>query len=382
MSTPLMTDEDLFEDKKEVKSVSLQDEVKEMVKEKPVNTVEDSVDIKPLNKEIIEETEKEIKEDIPSNYIEINLVSNGRIKDTPTKLHFRCYSASDALDLNVDDDEKTKAIVKVLTRLNYEHFDIGELTIQDVLFILYKLHCTFVSPKITRKVYIDDTIKDDELLNADDNIEEVDIPATSMVYAYLGKDYDDNDLPQKIKVPFTIKDTVTNDSASFRFTTLNDIIRAEKYCNNYYKEKWIKFGEIRNTLNRIENIKNEGRRDEELDKYLIENEEYATEYYHFRNEYSNMIAKIIEASSIVSFNGKEITELDEKWDIYNNKLPISVWDNYIKVVNDYPFGLKDDIDVFVPSLNKVVHRRVGFQFDDYIHINNSQIINRCIVEFD
>ena len=97
-----------------------------------------------------EKTEKEIKEDIPSNYIEINLVSNGRIKDTPTKLHFRCYSASDALDLNVDDDEKTKAIVKVLTRLNYEHFDIGELTAYnkatniakkiDLYFIFYIFH--------------------------------------------------------------------------------------------------------------------------------------------------------------------------------------------------------------------------------------------------
>ena len=52
------------------------------------------------------ETEEELKQDIPSSFIEINLASNGRIDGIPKKLHFRDYSASDALDLNVDDDDK------------------------------------------------------------------------------------------------------------------------------------------------------------------------------------------------------------------------------------------------------------------------------------
>ena len=44
--------------------------------------------------------------------------------------------------------------------------------------------------------------------------------------------------------------------------------------------------------------------------------------------------------------------------------------------------IKDDIDVYIPSLKKKVHRRVGFQFDDFIHVDKSENVDRCTVEFD
>ena len=141
-------------------------------------------------------------------FMGLALLSAMRSKDPNTKVG-ACI---------VDDDNKVKAITKVLTRLNYENFDVGQLPIQDVLFILYKLHGAFISKKITRKVYIDDSIEDEKLLNADENLEEVDIPITSIIYAYLGKDYDDNDLEGKVKVPFTIRDTTSNDTIKFKFT--------------------------------------------------------------------------------------------------------------------------------------------------------------------
>ena len=153
MPSPLMTDEEVeMADKQTVMTPkkSLEEQMKESLEN------EDSI----IKEDLVEETEEELKKDIPSSFIEINLVSNGRIEGIPSKLHFRCYSASDALDLNVDDDNKVKAITKVLTRLNYEGFDVSQLPTQDVLFILYKLHGAFISKKITRKVYIDDTLWD------------------------------------------------------------------------------------------------------------------------------------------------------------------------------------------------------------------------------
>ena len=335
-----------------------------------------------VNKEeLVEETEKELKEDIPSNYIEINLVSNGKIEGIPTKLHFRCYSASDALDLNVDNDNKLKAITKVLTRLNYENFDISELTIQDVLYILYKLHQNFISRKITKQVYIDDTIEDEKLLNADENLEEVEIPITSMVYAYLGKDYDDNDLGN-IKVPFTIRDNTTKEFVSFKFNVLKDMLRAETYCKNYFKDEFIKYADIRSSLNKINSIRDEEKQDKMLDEYLTENEDKVSEYYDFMIEYGKMVGKIIQAQTIVSYNGKKLESLDEKWEVYNDKLSYDMWEKYNDVVEKYPFGIKDDVDVFIPSLKKKVHRRVGFQFNDFVQIDRHEDINRCTVEFD
>lgn len=375
MSSPLMTDEEIETTDKQnnvTSKKSLEEQMKESLKNK-----EDSV----IKEELVEETEKELKEDIPSNYIEINLVSNGKIEGIPSKLHFRCYSASDALDLNVDNDNKLKVITKVLTRLNYENFDIGELTIQDVLYILYKLHQNFISKKITKKVYIDDTIEDEKLLNADENLEEVDIPITSMIYAYLGKDYEDNNLGN-IKVPFTIRDNSTKEFVSFKFNVLKDMLRAETYCKNYFKDEFIKYADIRSTINKINSIRDEEKQDKLLDEYLTENEESVSEYYDFMIEYGKMVGKIIQAQTIVSYNGKKLESLEEKWDVYNNKLSYDVWEKYNDVVNKYPFGIKDDIDVYIPSLKKKVHRRVGFQFNDFIQTDRHEDNNKCVVEFD
>jgi hypothetical protein len=359
MSSPIITDEEI-----------------ENESEKELNN-----DIS-IDENILKETEEDIKNDIPSSYIEINLVSNGRIKDIPKKLHFRCYSASDAIDLNVGEDDKLKAIIKVLTRLNYEKFDISLLPVQDVLYILYKLHGTFISSSITKKVYIDDTIKDEKLLNDENNLEEVEIPILSMTYAYLGKDYNDVDLEQKIKIPFTIKDNHTKESVSFRYTILKDIILAESYCHNYYKDEFIKFADIRSALNKINSIKDENKQDAMLDKYLTENEDIANEYYEFRIEYIKMVAKLVQAQAIVSYNGKELTTLDEKWEVYKNNISYSIWEKYNKVLESFPFGINEEIDVFLPSKKTKVHRRVGFQYNDFIRIDKHEDTDRCVVEFD
>jgi hypothetical protein len=370
-----MTDEEVeMADKQTVVTPkkSLEEQMKESLKN------EDNI----IKEELVKETEEELKKDIPSSFIEINLVSNGRIEGIPSKLHFRCYSASDALDLNVDDDNKVKAITKVLTRLNYENFDVSKLPIQDVLHILYTLHACFISSKISKKVYIDDTIEDEKLLNADENLEEVDIPITSIAYAYLGKDYDDNELEGKIKVPFTIKNNATNESVSFKFTVLKDMLRAETYCKNYFKDEFIRYADIRSALNKIHAIRDEEKQDKVLDDFLNENEEKVSEYYEFMVEYAKMVAKIIQAQTLVMYNGKKLESLDEQWDVYSNKLSYDVWQKYNDVVDKYPFGIRDDLDVYIPSLRKKVHRRVGFQFDDFIHTDRHENSDRCTVEFD
>ena len=377
MSSPIVTDEMFEEQNKNVQKKSLEEIVKENA-----NKINENIDDNFIKEDIVKETEEELKEDIPSSFIEINLVSNGRIEGIPNKLHFRCYSASDAIDLNVGDDDKVKAVSKVLTRLNYENFDVSKLPIQDVLYILYKLHNAFISPKITKKVYIDDTIEDEEKLNADENLEEVDIPISSIAYAYLGKDYDDNELERKIKVPFTIKDNATNNKVQFRYTILKDMLMAETYCRNYFKNEFIKFADIRSALNKIKSIRDEEKQDAMLDDYLNKNEEKVNEYYDFMRDYVKMVAKVVQCETIVSYNGKILETLDEKWDVYENKLSVSMWEIYSKTLEEFPFGINEEVDVFLPSKREMVHRRVGFQFDDFIHVDKSENSDRCTVEFD
>lgn len=380
MSSPIVTDEEL--ERENDTNALPKKSIKELMKEDYKNRLESKNDDNFINEEILKETEEEIKKDIPSNYIEINLVSNNRIEGVPSKLHFRCYSASDAIDLNVAEEDKIKAISKVLTRLNFEKFDVSLLPVQDVLYILYKLHNAFISSKITKKVYIDDTIEDEEQLNDENNLEEVDIPISSMIYAYLGKDYNDDDIEPRFKVPFTIKDSTTNDKVKFRYVILKDMILAETYCRNYFKNEFIKYADIRSALTKINSIKDEEKQDVALDNFLSQNEDKVSEYYNFMVEFTKMVAKVVQCETIVSYNGKVLNSIDEKWNVYENNISMSVWKKYNETLEKFPFGISDEIDVFLPSKKAKVHRRVGFQFNDFLQVDKQENSDRCSVEFD
>lgn len=394
MSSPIVTDEEIEKEREEdlfgteAKTLPKQtvESIMKMDRMRPSNNkpkFENKAEAKDfVTAEKAEEVEKELEKDIPSNYIEVKLISNGRIEGIPEVLHFRCYSASDALDLNVEDEDKPKAITKVLTRLCYEKFDVGLLTVEDILFILYKLHGSFISPTITRKVYIDDKIEDVELLNDESNLEDVDISLNSMVYAYLGKDYDDNDIEKRFKVPFTIKDNLTGDSISFRFSTVKDVLTAQAYCKKHYKDEFIKYAEVRAMIGKFRSIKDEDKQDDAIQEYITKNEDLASEYYDFMNDYTKMIGEVTQAETIVAYNGKKLEKLEDKWDCYVNNLSYDIWQSYNKVIETYPFGFKEDIEVYLPSLKKKVHRRVGFQFDDFLHVDRHENADRYTVEFD
>ena len=244
------------------------------------------------------------------------------------------------------------------------------------------MHNNFISHTISKKVYIDDTIVDEKELNDESNLEEVDIPISALSFAFLGKDYDDNDLERKIKIPFTITDKGTNEKASFRYVILKDMIKAETYCRNYFKDEFTKYGDFRASLDKINNITDEEKRNKLMDEYLNQNEEKANGYYEFMMEFAKMVAKIVQCETIVSYNGKVLEDIDEKWDVYANKLSVSMWDSYNKTIESFPFGIKDECDVFIPSLQKKVHRRVSFQFDDFLRLDKSENDGRCVVEFD
>jgi hypothetical protein len=84
----------------------------------------------------------------------------------------------------------------------------------------------------------------------------------------------------------------------------------------------------------------------------------------------------------VAYNGKKLENLEEKWEVYQNNLSYDIWEKYNNVINGFPFGFKEDIDVYLTSQQKVVHRRVGFQLDDFLHINGHKDSDRYTVEFD
>lgn len=339
-----------------------------------------------IKADLVEEISKEIEKDIPTSFIKIDLVSNGRILGIPKRLHFRDFSGSDAIDINpIDSEDKAKAIGKVLQRMCYENFDISLLPVQDVLYILMILQATFINSVIERKFYINEELesgKEEGQKDHPSNIETCEIPISKIKVAFLGKDFDDNDISKEVKFPFTLTDKQTGDKIKIKSPTLKDSVLAQNYCKEYFKDRHLEFFDVKKKINSLQSIKDDIIRQSKLEDYLIENEEGCKAYYSFVAEYEMMIAQIIQALQIVEYNGKELESLNEQWDVYCNKVSNNIWNEYANILEKYPFGLKDTVEVYSNAKETSITRGLGFQFDDFLQFNRTKELGRFDISFD
>ena len=332
---------------------------------------------------IVEKNES--KNDIPSCYIEIKLPSNGKIKDCPKVLHFRDYTSSDIVDLNMKDDGDIKTLSKVLSRMNYENYDVSNLVPEDLLYITYVLHSTFVSNTIEKTSYIDETLEegtDVGKLDNKENIEYFDIPITSLKYRMLGYDDDGNKIDVKFKSPFKITDSMSGDVVGVRLSTIKDIQIATQYVKDKYEDDMIKFDDVKTEIERLQELKEN--RDEELNKYYAEHKDRVEEYYSFYKEFASMIAKVSSALRIVSYNDEIIKDddIEEKLRLYSDCISSGVWEIYDSVKEKFSFGILAEQEVFSERLNKKITKTFQFQLDDFIPSNERKDIDRFTLSFD
>ena len=332
---------------------------------------------------VIEKTVDKKEKEIPSCYIEIKLPSNGKIEGCPKVLHFRDYTSSDIVDLNMKDDGDIKTLSKVLSRMNYENYDVANLVPEDLLYITYVLHSTFVSKTIEKREYIDDTLPDgteEGCLDNKENIEIFEIPITSLQYNMLGYDDDGNKLDVKFKSPFVITDNLSGDKIGVRLSTIKDVQIATEYVKNKYQDEFIKYDEVKTQIERLQESKNE----ELVDKYYVEHKNEIEEYYNFYKEFVALTSKITYAMRIVSYNGKKIEDddIEEKLRLYSDCISDGVWTAYENIKSKFEFGIHSKQEVFSERLNKKITKTFQFQLDDFIPSNDRKDTDRFTMSFD
>ena len=325
-----------------------------------------------------------IVKSIPSNYVEVKLLSNGRIKNIPKVLHFRDFTASEAVELtNCGDDDKELKVCEVLTNMNYEHFDCLNLTKNDVLGILYFLIGTFVNTTLVKSIYIDETLPigdDVGQLNNVCNIEDVNVPINKINLRYLGLDKKDKLIEPEIKVPFTICDEYTNTKYTFKYPTMKDNIVALNFIKNKFKTRIDKLSSFTNELIKLNNVKSDADKESKLQELLQNRFDEALEYQALQKEIENTTVEIIQALQLVKVNDVEIT--NDNYLEYYELLPQSVWKKYIEICDNYTFGIDNEVNVYSVALNKRVKRSFQFEFVDFISLfNESKNVGRFSVDF-
>lgn len=342
---------------------------------------EEDVKSTSVNEIKVENVKKE--DDIPSCYIEIKLPSCGRIEDYPKVLHFRDYTSSDVVDLNIKDDGDIKTLSKVLSRMNYENYDVSNLTPEDLLYITYVLHLNFVSPTIEKRDYIDDTLPEgteEGCLDYKGNIEIFEIPIKSLKYRMLGYDDDGNKLDIKFKSPFTITDTRTKDKIGVRLPIIKDVQIAMNYVKEKYADEIIKYEDIRTEIERLHNLKEN--QDSESDKFYQNNKAKVEEYYDFYKEFVATTTKVASSLKIVSYNGKKIDDVDEKLRLYNEVISDGVWTMFDEVKSKFEFGILSEQEVYSDISHKKITKTFQFQLDDFLPSNDRKDTDRFTMSFD
>ncbi len=217
--------------------------------------------LNPENKETNVATsvkEKVVTPKIPNEYIPITLPTLGKLS-APKVLHFRDYTMSDALELNVlDEDERLKALVTVLNNMCYEKFDCSQLHINELMVVLYTIHATFISNRIEKEYYIDDMLpdgKEEGQLQHPDNISSVDLFINKFDIKTIDEDEEGNKLKLEFKEPFSFIDDITKNKLTFRLSRVEDLLLAQDHCNEVFEKELFRFKPLKRQIESLKKIK-------------------------------------------------------------------------------------------------------------------------------
>lgn len=338
-----------------------------------------------VKNEKVDEIKQSYNTSIPSEFIEVKLLSNGRIKNVPKILHFRDFSSSEALDVTITSEkDKVKKLVKVLSNMNYEKFDCSVLPEQDILIILIKIIGTFITSNLERKVYINLNLPDGidkGCLNNEKNIDIVNVPFSQFDIQYLGTNDKDEIIEPQIKLPMTLTDSLTNTKYSFKIPSIEDLYIATDYVKDYYKEDLKKFTSYISSIEKIKSSNDEDK-DSKLRDFIIEHFEESEKYRELEEKITKTTAQMVSSLQLVAINGEELKTLEEKWNAFDS-LPNSLFKKYSNIVDKYKFGVKPEVKVFIPSLGHKEIRTFRLEIDDLLdELNNTKESDRYNVDFE
>lgn len=308
------------------------------------------------------EVKPEIKsEPVPLGYITVKLDSLGKLS-APFELHFRDYSIEEVLELSStnDDVDNLEAVIKVLNSMVHEDFDCGELTHEELLEILYSIQGNFYSRDIEKSVLIDEKADPKDKDN--------------YTYAMISiTDIKTKTLDEEFKEPFTLKDSKTGSTYTFRLPRVKDKITAEKYIRNKYKKETREFSDIHKELYRIEKIKDNDLRKEAMSELESEKYDEIRDYEEYLIGKTKLLLVLIQGLSLLSVDGGEL-EYGDCEELLRIIPSVSrrVWETYSTVTEKYTYGLDEEVTFWLPEAEDYVTRRLAFQRMDFLPNNDEE----------
>jgi len=327
----------------------------------------------------MEEVEKRVDKNltIPPEYKKFTLSSNGKLS-IPAQLHFKDYNFDDALKLGMTDDEDMLSnLIQILNGCVFEDIDCANFHEKEMEEVLLNMFFNFWG-KTLEKAY---PYKDEEL----ESIKKKNPEKYSMIVSgktiptveLSVKDLSDfSYLPDNFKEPICIRDDLTGNTYKFMFPRLKHLLIAKEHSDQKFFQDQMKFAKLEEDLKFNRRVEEEGLT---LTPKEI-NQELYSEYKKMSQEKVNDFLMVRQALLISGMNSKECNTLSERLDVYP-KIGLHVWQIFNKIVEDYSFGVKQDIQVISPITGEKVTCTFQLEFVDLLPSNDVQHSDGYSVSF-
>lgn len=314
----------------------------------------DTKPFNPQNKATTTGPELPPEDNVPPEYIRIDLSSVGKL-DAPIALHVRDYNGKDLMDLGLTSEEDMlRGLVGVLNNLIWEDFDARYLTEEELIEVMLNIYVNFWSPTIQGYPFpytdeewnsLDDERKD--RINKGLEKLEVDINIASQI--------ETKPLPEEFREPLVVNGP--QHKVAFRLPRVGHYFVAEDYVNEKYATEDQKHAALERK------IRENAQSDTPVHNIPPKQLQQYRQYTRSRNsEY--IMAK--QAQTIVAFDGKDMESIEEQLETYSH-IDLKLW----RALNDYvdntlTFGINPDVEMTSPIDGTTTVRRCRFRPMDFI----------------
>jgi hypothetical protein len=319
----------------------------------------------------------------PEGFIECRLSSKGRI-GAPSLFHIRNFSVSDVMDLNLtQQNERPIKLINLLQGLIYEkNVDVKKFHQKEVielLLLMYEIFYTSIFANQTWQLTDEDWAFIEEESGGKDTDEfrkkkraldngtwkpVFDIDISKLEYYEI----DDN-----IKVNAKIEKKYGDKkfTATFSLPKFGDIITLKSFVESIFRERDKQFARITETLKFRRESEEKLQRGENINLSQIPTIPKAEEdkLKEYETEKSLFIFRATIALYLIEFDGEDLRDvpLEKKLTLAQDpRLDFSTFQMVQEHFEKLEFGMKEEITVHDPILNKVVKRKYPFRLDDLL----------------
>ena len=268
----------------------------------------------------------------------VKLSSCGRL-GLPPVLHLKDYSFEDTTLLaKANQENESKIILAVLKNVIAENIDISKITSQDALEILLTIQGTFYSAYIDGlRYYVDETLSGDKLINKE-NISTATIPIANIKTIPLA---------DGLKTPINLE--TKGCRVKFDYPRLVYDSLATEYISN-------KFAEEDNKMSQIE---------QKIKDHVASVDEIK-EFGEYRDRRFYELMEVMNALSLLEYNGKELNNIDEKLH-YIKKVPAALMTILNSIITEkFKFGVDPEVTFIDNITDKPITRRFNFRFSHFL----------------